>query len=135
MNSTTDWIGLYLDDVLKLYDAEAGQIEFLTMWRREQWRKNEERRITLITEKAFQEHGLIGEDDRWWCGWCSRYLQRKFHDMTRWEWVPSLALLDEEWLWHGDRSTRAFGYLRIVRETAIQFVKENQLENRKGCDI
>ena len=21
MNSTTDWIGLYLDDVLKLYDA------------------------------------------------------------------------------------------------------------------
>ena len=135
MNSTTDWISLYLDDVLKLYDAEDGQIEFLTWWRREQWRKNEERRITLITEKAFQDNGLTSEEDSWWCGWCARYLHRRFHDMTRWEWVPSLAMLDAEWLWHGSRDTRAFGYLRIVHETAVKFVNENQLNNRKGCDI
>ena len=130
----TDWLGLYLDDVLKLYDAEAGQIEFLTWWRREQWRKNEERRIDLITEKAFQDHGLIDDSDRWWCGWCARYLKRRLRDMTRWEWVPALAMLDEEWLWPGKKNTQAYGYLLIVRETVVQFVEENHLEGRKGYE-
>lgn len=130
----TDWLGLYLDDVLKLYDAEPGQIEFLTWWRREQWRKNEERRIELIAEKAFKDHGLTSPNDNWWCGWCARYLQRRFHDVTRWEWVPAMAALDEDGLWLGNKKGKAYEYLKIVRETAVQFVKENHLEGRKGCE-
>lgn len=130
-----NWVGVYLDDPLKLNDAEQGQIEFLTWWRREQWRKNEERRIALIAEKAFEDHGLTSDDDRWWCGWCARYLQRRLHDMTRWEWVPALAMLDEDWLLYGEGGgKRAHGYLKIVRETAIEFVKENHLEGRKGYE-
>ena len=132
--TTIEWPALYLDDALKLSEAETGQIEFLTWWRREQWRKNEERRIELIVKKAFLENGFMDEEDRWWQGWCTRYLQKRFHDMTRWEWVLAMAMLDEEWLWHGEKDTRAFGYLRIVRETAVRFVKENHLEGRKGCE-
>lgn len=129
-----EWLGLYLQDFsLKMCEAEPAQVEFLTWYRREQWRKNEERRMALLVEMTFD--GQDDEKTRMWKNWCLRYLCRRFHDMTRWEWVPALASLDEEWLWHGDRALQAFGYLQRIRKTAVTFVERNHLEGRKGVDI
>ena len=134
-----NWLALlYFADGGKLCDAEPEQVEFLSWYRREQWRKNEERRMALLVEVTFQ--GMIDREQIFsredvWKRWCYRYLCRRFHDMTRWEWIPALAKLDMEWLWHGSEDEQAFGYLKMVRDTAIQFVTENHLEGRKGVDI
>ena len=127
-----DWLGLYLQEDLQLRDAEPQQVEFLAWYRREQWRQNEERRMALIVEMSFD--GKDSEGDRMWKNWCFRYLCRRFHDMTRWEWVPSLAQLDERWLMNKELQPIAFGYLKMIRDTAVAFVRENHLEIRKGVD-
>ena len=89
--------------------------------------------MALLVEMTFD--GVDDEGTRMWKNWCLRYLCQRFHDMTRWEWVPALALLDEEWLWHGDRNLKAFEYLQKIRNMAVYFVSKNHLEGRKGVDI
>ena len=130
----SDAAELYLKgEELKLCDAEPGQIEFLAWYRREQWRKNEERRMRVIVDLAFE--GCEDSLAESWKRWCHGYLCHRFNDMTRWEWVPALAALDEEWLWHGPKDGKTFRYLKMVRDTAVKFVEENHLEGRKGVDI
>jgi hypothetical protein len=124
---------LYFADAPVLHDAEPQQVEYLAWYRREQWRKNEERRMALLIETAFE--GQNDERTRMWKTWCLRFLCKRFHDMTRWEWIPAMAKLDEDWLWHGDKDCKAFGYLRRIRYMAIRFVEENHLEDRRGVDI
>ena len=129
-----DWLTLlYFADNGKLCDAEPQQLEFLTWYRREQWRKNEERRMALLVEVAFD--GQNDERMRMWKNWAYRFLCKRFHDMTRWEWIPALAKLDEDWLWCGPKDCQAFMCLSEIRKVAIDFVKKNHMEDRKGVDI